>query len=104
MNRGMDRSDPGVLEFYMESTLMDRRKKSHTFPQELLDLCEKEDLEEYDRQIDEEEFENEEVDELAEKRKSLVEKLLESTKGRKYNLRKRTPEEDGDDEEAMDIN
>ena len=51
-NRVMDRSDPEILEFYLESTIMDRRKKSHEFPPEVLALCEPEDLVAYDEQID----------------------------------------------------
>ena len=88
----MDRSSPDMLEFYMESNIMDRRQKSDTFPQELLDLCDKEDLEAYDKQIDEEEFENQD-DETIEK-KSLIEKILQRMPKKKYNLRTRTNADD----------
>lgn len=108
MQRGMDRSDPEVVECYLESTIMERRKKSDQFPQEVLDLCEKEDLEAYDQQIDDEEEDNEDEEEKAQKqkRKSLIEKLLESRKT--YNLRNKTTE-GGDEsrleaEEPMDTN
>ena len=98
MQRAMDRSAPLMLEFYMENNIMDRRKKSDTFPQELLDMCEKEDLEAYDKQIDEEEFENQDDETL--ERKSLLEKMVERMPKRTYNLRGQGEERRLDAEEA----
>ena len=111
MQRGMDRSDPECLEYYLEATVKEKRKKSNTFPKEVLELCDKEALEAYDKQIDAEEEENLDDEEIAtrERRRSLLEKLLESTRTSDYNLRSRTvPDGDGagrlDAEEAMDTN
>ena len=101
MQRTMDRSDAEILEYYMESTLMDRRKKSCTFPKELLDLCDKEDLDEYDKQIDDEERENEEVDEAKVEKKNILERAIQNMKKKEYNLRKRKHQGDGDDQEAI---
>ena len=92
MQRGMDRSAPLMLEYYMENNLMDRRKKSDTFPQALLDMCEKEDLEAYDKQLDEEEFENQTDEEI--EKKSLLEKILQRMPKRTYNLRERKNQND----------
>ena len=98
MKRCMDRSDPEVLEYFLEATIMDRRKKSHEFPKEVLELCEEKDLIEYDKQIDDEEMENQEP--ISEERKSLLERLLKSTRTSDYNLRSRRL----DAEESMDTN
>ena len=98
--RGMDRSDPEVLENYMEATIMDRRKKSCEFPKELLDLCDEEDLVAYDAMIDEEDDEDQDTKD----RRSLLERLFAKKRRSPYNLRKSrltAPNPGGDDVDGL---
>ena len=49
----MDRSDPEIVEDYIQTVIREKQKYSYEFPDEVLALCNPEDLKEYDRMLDE---------------------------------------------------
>ena len=102
VQRLMDRSDPESLEYYMEATVMDRRKKSSEFPPELLALCLPEALKAYDDQIDQEELDNEDPE--VTKRRTLMERILAiNTRDTPYNLRSTNQKGDQEVLETMEV-
>ena len=53
IQRAMDRSDPEIVEEYIKAVIKEKQKKSYEFPDEVLALCDPEDLKEYDKSLDE---------------------------------------------------